>query len=108
MKFFNLLLLTLSISLSVYAQDYVVNITVTEKGFVPSKIDVSTASPVLLKITRTTNNTCSTSIQIPSHKIKKDLPLNIPIEIKLGKLEKGEIKFGCGMNMMDSGKIYVK
>jgi len=85
-----------------------IEISVTEKGFVPNKIDVTTEHPVTLKITRKTDNTCSTSIQIPSHKIKKELPLNKTVEIKLGQLDKGEIRFGCGMNMMDSGKIYVK
>lgn len=86
----------------------VVNLEVTENGFQPNKIDITPDTPVTLKITRKTDNTCSTSIQIPSKKIKKELPLNKTVEIDLGKLSKGEIRFGCGMNMMDSGKIYVK
>lgn len=85
-----------------------VNLTVTEKGFEPNKIDVSPEKPVILKITRKTNDTCSSSIQIPAMKLKKDLPLNKVVSIELGKLAKGEIRFGCGMNMMDSGMIYVK
>lgn len=85
-----------------------VDLSVTENGFQPNKIDVVPDTPVTLKITRKTDSTCSTSIQIPILKIKKDLPLNKTIEISLGKLSKGEIRFGCGMNMMDSGKIYVK
>lgn len=85
-----------------------VNLSVTEKGFEPSKIDVSPEKSVKLNITRKTNDTCSTSIQIPSLKIKKDLPLNETVSVELGKLTKGEIRFGCGMNMMDSGMIYVK
>ena len=85
-----------------------VEITVTSKGFEPNSIDVSPNSPVVLQVTRTTDDTCSQQIQIPSKKIKVDLPLNKTVKIELGKLEKGEIRFGCGMNMMDSGKIYVK
>ena len=108
MKFSFLVVILSLVSFSVSAKDTVVEIAVTEKGFVPSKIDVSPADSVILKITRTTDNTCSTSVQIPTQKIKKDLPLNQTVEIPLGKLAKGEIKFGCGMNMMDSGKIYVK
>lgn len=108
MKFAKVFIVISILSLSATAKDKIVEISVTEKGFVPSKVDVATEDPVILKITRTTDNTCSTSVQIPSHKIKKELPLNKTIEISLGKLEKGEIKFGCGMNMMDSGKIYVK
>ena len=85
-----------------------INLTVTEKGFEPNKIDVSPETPVTLNIVRKTDNTCSTSIQIPSMKIKKDLALNKTVSIELGKLTKGEIRFGCGMNLMDSGMIYVK
>ncbi len=103
-----IMFLTIVTSLSVYAKDTTVEISVTEKGFVPNKIDVTTEHPVILKVTRKTDDTCSTSVQIPSHKIKKELPLNKTVEIKLGRLDKGEIRFGCGMNMMDSGKIYVK
>ena len=108
MKFVKLVLVVSAFSLSAMAKDTIVDISVTEDGFVPSKIDVTTENPVILKITRTSDDTCSTSVQIPSHKIKMKLPLNQMVEIILGKLAKGEIKFGCGMNMMDSAKIYVK
>ena len=85
-----------------------IELSVTEKGFEPNKIDVTPDKPVQLNITRKTDDTCATSIQIPSMKIKKELPLNKTVSINLGQLNKGEIRFGCGMNMMDSGMIYVK
>jgi plastocyanin domain-containing protein len=85
-----------------------VNLSVTDKGFEPNKIDVAPDQNVILNITRKTNETCATKIQIPSLKIKKDLPLNKMVSIDLGKLKKGEIRFGCGMNMMESGIIDVK
>ena len=108
MKFITLVSITL-VAFSAMAADTIVDVSVTEKGFEPSKIEVTTENPVTLKITRKTDNTCSTSVQVPSQKIKlTELPLNKTVEIKLGKLAKGEIKFGCGMNMMDSAKIYVK
>lgn len=89
-------------------KEEVVNIEVTENGFQPKSIDVKPNVPVVLKITRKTDSTCSTQIQVPSKKIKKDLPLNETVTVAIGKLEKGEIKFGCGMSMMDGGKIHVK
>ncbi len=111
MRLFNVFMFLITFNLSVFAQEtdvITVVLVVTEKGFEPNKIDVSPDKPVKLNITRKTNNTCSTSIQIPSQKIKKDLPLNKTVTVDLGKLAKGEIRFGCGMNMMDSGMIYVK
>lgn len=85
-----------------------IQIAVTSKGFEPNSIDVSPNSSVVLQVIRTTDDTCSQQIQIPSKNIKVDLPLNKVVKIELGKLEKGEIRFGCGMNMMSGGKIYVK
>ena len=112
MKNFNLTLILIFVGFSTYAKQppetIVINLTVTEKGFEPNKIDVAPETPVKLNIVRKTNDTCSTSIQIPSLKIKKDLPLQKTVSIELGKLTKGEIRFGCGMNMMDGGMIYVK
>ncbi len=93
--------------LSAYASNASIEISVTEKGFEPSTINVSPGQSVTLNITRKTDSTCSTQIQIPSKKIKKELPLNQVVSIDLGKLKKGEIRFGCGMNMMEGGKIYV-
>ena len=84
-----------------------VNLTVTEKGFQPSTIDVGAGKDVTLKITRKTDKTCATQINIPSKKIKKDLPLNKEVSVELGKLDKGEIRFACGMDMV-TGIINVK
>ncbi|MGZ3692004.1 MAG: cupredoxin domain-containing protein [Pseudobdellovibrio sp.] len=112
MKLLIVFLATGVLSFSVFAKDVVkplnIELTVTEKGFEPDKIDVTPDQPVQLNVTRKTDDTCATAIQIPSMKIKKELPLNKTVAIKLGKLKKGEIRFGCGMKMMDSGMIYVK
>lgn len=93
-----------------YAKDIkeTVKLEVTENGFVPNSVNVKPGTDVTLAITRKTDSTCATAIQIPDKKIKKiDLPLNKTITIAVGKLEKGEIRFGCGMNMMTGGKIIV-
>lgn len=85
----------------------IINLIVTEKGFVPSTINVKPGTNVELKITRKTDSTCATQIQVPSKNIKKDLPLNKTVSIEIGKVVKGEISFGCGMNMV-TGIILVK
>ena len=111
MRVLNIITIVFCLSVLAHAQEptpTVIDLEVTEKGFVPNKIDVVTNRPVELKITRKTDSTCSTSIQVPALKLKKDLPLNKTVSVALGKLTKGEIRFGCGMNMMDSGIIYVK
>ena len=88
-------------------KDQIVELQVTEKGFEPSSIDVKPGVPVVLKVTRKTDSTCATQIKIKSKNIKKDLPLNKPVTIALGKLDKGEIRFACGMDM-ESGHLIAK
>lgn len=85
----------------------IVELQVTEKGVEPSSADVSPGTRITLKVTRRTNATCATQIKIPAKKLKKDLPLNQTVSIELGSLEKGEIRFACGLDMM-SGHILVK
>lgn len=89
------------------AKPQVIDIQVTEKGFEPSSIDVKPGALVTLNVVRKTDSTCAKEIQVPSKKIKKNLPLNQVVSIELGNLEKGEIRFACGMNMV-SGKIIIQ
>jgi plastocyanin domain-containing protein len=94
--------------LSAKEQSQIVELAITEKGYEPKEINVKPGVPTILKVTRKTDSTCATQIQVPSKKIKKDLPLNQIVELNLGKLEKGEVRFGCGMDMMMSGQIFVR
>lgn len=84
-----------------------IELQVTEKGFEPSQIDVKPGTNVVLNVTRRTDNTCAGEITIPDRDITKTLPLNKTIVIKLGKLNKGEIRFACGMKMV-KGLIIVR
>lgn len=97
-----------NIALAKDAMKTTIDLSVTEKGFEPKTIDVKPGSDVILNITRKTDTTCAKQIQVPSKKVKMDLPLNRSVRVALGKLEKGEIRFGCGMNMMEGGQIVVK
>lgn len=92
-----------------FAADKVQNISlqVTEKGFVPNKVDVKPGSHLVLKITRKTDDTCATQIVIKDKKIKTELPLNKEVSVDVGILNKGEVRFACGMDMF-TGLIVVK
>lgn len=79
--------------------------TVTEKGYEPSKLTVKAGVPVKLLIKRTTNATCAREIVVPAQNLKVDLPLNKEVEVSLAPLAKGEIKFGCAMDLMIAGVV---
>lgn len=85
----------------------IVEIKVSEKGFEPGQIEAMPGSQVILHVTRITENTCAKKIKISSRNVKQDLPLNKTVSIDLGRLEKGDITFACGMDML-TGHIIVK
>jgi plastocyanin domain-containing protein len=81
---------------------------VTEKGFEPDSLKVKANTPVVLKITRKTNSTCAREITVPSQKLKVELPLEKEVTVKLAALSKGEVKFGCSMNLMVGGVMFAE
>ncbi|MBC7712574.1 MAG: cupredoxin domain-containing protein [Rhizobacter sp.] len=83
-------------------------LVITEKGYVPDHLSVKAGTPVVLKITRQTNATCAREVLVPSQNIRVELPLNKEVSVKVAALKKGEIKFGCAMNMMVAGVINVE
>lgn len=111
MKHFVLLLAAITASLSCFAakppQKQIVTLSVTQNGFEPSQVDVKPGIPVVLKITRKTDSTCAKEILIPAKKINRPLPLKKEVSVDVGKLEKGEIRFACSMDMI-AGQILVK
>ncbi len=84
-----------------------VQLKVTATGFEPSEIKVKPETHLVLKVTRTSDETCATQIKVTEPKIKKDLPLDKEVTVDLGTLKKGRVKFACGMDMM-SGHIVVE
>lgn len=107
MKKFMLVLCVSLAGLVAHAKDQVIEIKSTANGFEPEKIEVSSEEPVVLKVTRTSDDTCATDILIKDKKVNQKLPLNETVTINLGKLKKGEVKFSCSMNMV-KGSLQVK
>lgn len=81
---------------------------VTENGYEPSSLKVKAGSPIILKITRKTNATCAREITVPSQKLRVDLPLDKEVTVKIAPLQKGEVKFGCAMDLMIGGMIFAE
>ncbi len=105
-----ILLSALFISGNTFAKSAVneFKMTVTDKGYEPSTLKVTPGKPVVIKITRKTNATCAREITVPSQKLKVDLPLDKEVTVKIAALEKGEVKFGCAMDMMIGGVMLVQ
>jgi len=77
-----------------------VKVAVTDAGFVPAQVDVRRGQPVVLLVTRTTDETCAKEIVIADEHIQRELPLNQEIRIAFTPEKQGEIRYACGMGMV--------
>lgn len=84
-----------------------VKLAVTKKGFVPDKIKVKKGEPLRLLVTRKTEQTCATEIEIEDTKISQDLPLNKEVEVDYTPTKSGEVRYACSMGMV-SGVLLVE
>lgn len=85
-----------------------ITMVVSDEGFVPANVTLKANEPVKLVVTRKTDETCATAILIDGTDIKKDLPLNQPVEVAWTPTKPGKVKFGCAMDMMVGGVLLVE
>lgn len=86
-----------------------IEVAVTDKGFVPDKLEVKKGQPVEIVFTRTTDQTCIKSVVLDTGgaKIQKTLPLNRPVTIKTKFMKAGDLQYACNMHMF-SGTVTVQ
>lgn len=77
-----------------------IEIAVVDEGFSPSSIDVKKGETVVLRFTRTTKSECLKAIEIPDLGVKKDLPLNTPVEVAITPQKEGKMVLQCWMAMI--------
>lgn len=85
----------------------VVSMEVTEDGYAPADVHVAAGRPVRLRITRKTDANCAKEIQSPEAGIPlTPLPLGQEVIVDFTPARAGDMKFGCGMNMMIAGTFH--
>jgi plastocyanin domain-containing protein len=82
-----------------------VALAVTTEGFVPDTVPLKVDEPVVLVVTRTTDETCATELRIEGTEVRQALPLDHPVEVAYTARKAGKVKFGCAMEMMVSGVL---
>ena len=85
-----------------------VEISVTEDGFEPTPIKVKKGEPLKLVVTRKTDTTCATELVVPEAGLKVKLPLDKAVDVSFTPKKTGELKYGCGMEMMVSAVLLVE
>jgi len=79
---------------------------IVEGGYNPNVIAIKKDVKTTLVFTRKDPNPCLEEIVIPDFKIKRLLPLGMPISVILDPHTSGEYQLSCGMHMFH-GKIIV-
>lgn len=81
-----------------------VAITVNASGYDPAEVRATAGEPITLVFTRVTDEGCGEVLAIPAHDIRRDLPLNQPVEVTITPAT-GRIRFTCGMDMYDGALV---
>jgi membrane fusion protein, heavy metal efflux system len=85
----------------------VIEVSVTNKGFTPARIEVPPGTHVALRITRKTEATCAKDVMLAGKKVVEHLPLDKPVDVDLGIVNRGEVTFACSMDMV-KGTVIVR
>ena len=80
-----------------------IDIAASRTEFAPDRVRVHLGETVHFRFTRTAERTCAREVVVSldaKHRIRRDLPVGIPVEITLVFDEPGELGFTCGMEML--------
>jgi plastocyanin domain-containing protein len=75
-----------------------VAVTVDGHGYHPASVTVAAGRPTTIVFTRTSDEGCGQQLVFPSLNIRRDLPLNQPVEVTVTP-PVGTLAFTCGMDM---------
>jgi len=75
-------------------------IEITAAGLVPPRVSVPANQIVDLVFIRRVTETCGTEVDIPSLNIRRALPLDARVTIRMPPQPPGELSFSCGMDML--------
>ena len=75
-----------------------VAVTVDGSGYHPERIHARAGQALTLVFTRTADSACAEEVVFPDLNIRRQLPLNQPVEIPV--TAQADVRFACGMDMM--------
>lgn len=76
-----------------------IQIRVDERGYHPGSVHVERGETVTLVFTRTTARGCGGTLVIPSRNVRRELPVDQPVSVRLSIRERERLSFTCGMGM---------
>jgi len=77
-----------------------VRVSVTEAGFVPSRVTVKRGRPVEVVFTRQLEQTCATDVVFPTLHRGYDLPIHKDVTVELAAADiRDTLRYSCSMEM---------
>lgn len=83
-------------------------ISVTEQGFQPARLEVKPGEAVVLRITRKVDPTCADAVDVQGDPVRHMLPKDVPVEVRLTAPASGEIAFACPMKMYKGAVVVTR
>jgi plastocyanin domain-containing protein len=77
----------------------VYEVSVTEKGFEPARIEVPADREVVLRFTRKVAESCADAVVVQGDPVKHMLPQDKTVEVRLTAPKTGQVRFACPMDM---------
>ncbi|MBA3714159.1 MAG: cupredoxin domain-containing protein [Pyrinomonadaceae bacterium] len=77
-----------------------IKVTLSSKGYEPSRIEAKKGQPVKLAFYRADAENCGGEVVFPSQGIRKKLPVRQTVLVEVTPKETGELAFTCGMGML--------
>ena len=91
-----------AIEMASRAPSRIIDVRVTEAGFEPPRIAAAHGEVVTLRFTRLVDHTCVKRVVVyldGEHRIERDLPKQVPIDVTMRLDRPGELGFSCTMAM---------
>ncbi|MDQ3255784.1 MAG: cupredoxin domain-containing protein [Acidobacteriota bacterium] len=77
-----------------------IKVTLSSKGYEPSRIEAKKGQPLKLAFYRADAENCGGEVVFPSQGIRKKLPVRQTVIVEVTPKETGELAFTCGMGML--------
>ena len=75
-------------------------VSVTDRGYEPARLEVEGGKPLTLRFTRKTKDACGEAVVIQGDPVQHMLPYQRSLDVTVTPPKSGELAFACGMGMM--------